>query len=196
MTSLWMTAIYWDSIVSTCQPTTKHNKSLRINMSLVYIICICIGNYHHSIGQSPMHSDFHNLPPLRYSVSISGLRKIIGIHRHSGGIASTVHITNHIHGSQIVMKHFRVPCILYGEFTGHRSERPVTRSFDVFFDLHLNKGLSKQSRGWWFEMPSRSLWRHCNMYFIVDKYRTSLSSGLLHCHTEEYMYTNRVDSLG
>ena len=22
--------------------------------------------------------------------------------------------------------------------------------------------LSKQSRGWWFETPSRSLWRHCN----------------------------------
>ena len=26
----------------------------------------------------------------------------------------------------------------------------------------LNKQLSKQSRGWWFEMSSRSLWRHCN----------------------------------
>ena len=40
--------------------------------------------------------------------------------------------------------------------------KPVTRSFDVFFDLRLNKRLSKQSRGWWFETPSRSLWRHCN----------------------------------
>ena len=39
---------------------------------------------------------------------------------------------------------------------------PVTRSFDVFFDLHLNKRLSKQSWGWWFETHSRSLWRHCN----------------------------------
>ena len=39
---------------------------------------------------------------------------------------------------------------------------PVTRSFDVFFDLHLNKQLNKQSRRWWFETPSRSLWRHCN----------------------------------
>ena len=38
----------------------------------------------------------------------------------------------------------------------------VTRSFDVFFDLRLNERLSKQSRGWWFETPSRSLWRHCN----------------------------------
>ena len=40
--------------------------------------------------------------------------------------------------------------------------RPVTRSFDVFVDLHLNKRLSKQSWGWWFETPSRPLWGHCN----------------------------------
>ena len=26
----------------------------------------------------------------------------------------------------------------------------------------LNKWLSKQSRCWWFETPSSSLWRHCN----------------------------------
>ena len=37
---------------------------------------------------------------------------------------------------------------------------PVTWSFDVFFDLRLNKRLSKQSWGWWFEMPWRPLWRH------------------------------------
>ena len=43
------------------------------------------------------------------------------------------------------------------------AQRPVTRSFDVFFDLHLNKRLSKQSWGWWFETPSRSLWRHRNV---------------------------------
>ena len=47
-----------------------------------------------------------------------------------------------------------------GEFP---AQRPVTRSFDVFFDLHLNKQLSKQSWGWWFETPSRSLWRPCNV---------------------------------
>ena len=28
----------------------------------------------------------------------------------------------------------------------------------------LNKRLSKQWWGWWFETPSRSLWRHCNVY--------------------------------
>ena len=46
-----------------------------------------------------------------------------------------------------------------GEFP---SQRPVTWSFDVFFEMRLNKRLRKQSRGLWFETPSRSLWRHCN----------------------------------
>ena len=43
-------------------------------------------------------------------------------------------------------------------------QRPVTRSFDIYFHLRLNKRLSKQSRGWWFETPSRPLWRHRNGY--------------------------------
>ena len=43
------------------------------------------------------------------------------------------------------------------------SQRPVTRSFDVFFDVRLNKRLSKQSWGWWVETPSCSLCRHCNV---------------------------------
>ena len=46
------------------------------------------------------------------------------------------------------------------------SQRPVTQSFDVFFDLRLNTRLSIHSWGWWFEMPSRSLWRHCNEFTI------------------------------
>ena len=37
-----------------------------------------------------------------------------------------------------------------GEFP---AQRPVTRSFYVSFDLRLNIRLSKQSWGWWFEMP-------------------------------------------
>ena len=41
------------------------------------------------------------------------------------------------------------------------AQRPVTRSLDVLFHLHLNKRLSKQSWGCWYETPSRSLWRHC-----------------------------------
>ena len=51
-----------------------------------------------------------------------------------------------------------------GEFP---AQRPVARSFEVFFDLHLNKQLSKQSWGWWFETISCSLWRHCNEVHII-----------------------------
>ena len=58
---------------------------------------------------------------------------------------------------------FRVTGHLCGGFTGEfPSQRPVTRNFAVCFDLCLDKRLSKQSRGWWFETPSRSLWRNCN----------------------------------
>ena len=42
------------------------------------------------------------------------------------------------------------------------AQRPVTRSYDVFFDLRLSKRLSKQSWGWWLETPSRPLWCHLN----------------------------------
>ena len=49
-----------------------------------------------------------------------------------------------------------------GEFP---TQRPVTRSFDVFFDLRLNTRLGKQCWGWWFETPSRPSWRHSNVHF-------------------------------
>ena len=44
-------------------------------------------------------------------------------------------------------------------------QRPVTRGFDVFFDVYLSKRLSKKSRRRWFETLSRSLWRHCNVFY-------------------------------
>ena len=46
-----------------------------------------------------------------------------------------------------------------GEFP---AQRPVTRSFYVFYDLYPNKRLSKQLSGWWFETHSPQLWRHSN----------------------------------
>ena len=58
---------------------------------------------------------------------------------------------------------FRVTVSLCGEFTGpgeFPAQRPVTRSFDVFFDLRLNKRLRKQP---WSETPSWPLWRQCNV---------------------------------
>ena len=49
---------------------------------------------------------------------------------------------------------------VHGEFP---TQRPVTRSFDVFFHLRLNKGLSKKLWGRWFETLSCSLWSHRNV---------------------------------
>ena len=62
---------------------------------------------------------------------------------------------------------------LCGEFTGpgeFPTQRPVTRSFDVFFDLRPIKRLSKQWRGWWFETLSRPFWRHRNAYAVLVHY--------------------------
>ena len=71
-----------------------------------------------------------------------------------------------LHDDVIKWKHFAALLAICagnspvsGEFP---AQRPVTRSFDVFFDLRLNIRLSKQWQGWWFERPSCSLWRHCN----------------------------------
>ena len=73
-------------------------------------------------------------------------------------------------------KIFRVTGPLCGEFTGpgeFPTQRPVTRSFDVIFYLRLNKRLSKLPWGWWFETPSWSLWRHCNVFIILYlRYKT------------------------
>ena len=80
-----------------------------------------------------------------------------------------------------------------GEFP---TQRPVTRSFDVFFDLRVNKRLSKQSWGCWFGKPANSLWRHSNVIlhpglildcmisgvyisFIIPPASTKLKGGIL-----------------
>ena len=66
-----------------------------------------------------------------------------------------------------------VTCPLWGEFTGHRwipLTKAITRSFDVFFGLRLNKQLCKQSRRWWVEKPSGPLWRHCNVHQILHQW--------------------------
>ena len=73
-----------------------------------------------------------------------------------------------------------------GEF---HAQRPVTRSFDDFVDLRLNKQLSKQSWGWWFETPLGSLWCHCNVFSVhlwaniwaPESYSQSSQSELTNC---------------
>ena len=70
-----------------------------------------------------------------------------------------------------------------GEFP---SQRPVTRTFDVFFDLRLNKRLCKQSWGWWFETLSRPLWRHCNVTTKLHPSRKLGNQCVLTTHEKKY----------
>ena len=59
-----------------------------------------------------------------------------------------------------------------GEFP---TQRPVTRRFDVYFDLRPNKRLIKQLWDWWFETQSWSLWRHCNEQELAYTTRTHVA---------------------
>ena len=57
---------------------------------------------------------------------------------------------------------------LCGEFTGPRWI-PHSKANDAelwYFGLRLNKRLSKQLWGWWFETLPRPLWRHSNVRLI------------------------------
>ena len=64
-----------------------------------------------------------------------------------------------------------------GEFP---AQRPVTGSFNVFFDLRLNKRLSKQSWGWWFETLPCPLWCYCNDIHLIVIYYRFISFNLSH----------------
>ena len=93
------------------------------------------------------------------------------------------------HDDVIKWKHFpRYWPFVRGIHRSPVTQKPVTRSFDVFFVLRPNKRLSKQSWGWWFEMPSRPLWRHRNDIQMIGRSRCfnvahfvgSLFSGTIH----------------
>ena len=60
----------------------------------------------------------------------------------------------------------------------------MTRSFDVFFDLRLNKRLSKQWWGWWFDTLSHPLWRHRNALYIDSLRHSNINVSAL----EQYCF--------
>ena len=77
-----------------------------------------------------------------------------------------------------------------GEFP---TQRPVTRSFDVFFDLRLNKRLSTQLWGWWFETLTRSLWRHCNAFLqnTHNNYPVPMFISRIGTHLKKQQHRNK-----
>ena len=58
---------------------------------------------------------------------------------------------------------FRVTGTLCGEIQRSLVNSPHKGQWRGALMFSLNKRLSKQSWGWWFETPSRSLRRHCNV---------------------------------
>ena len=86
----------------------------------------------------------------------SQMQKVFSYHDAIMTIQETRHCLDAIMMTSSNGNIFRITGPLCGEFTGpgeFPTQRPVTRSFDVSFDLCLNKRLSKQPWGWWFETP-------------------------------------------
>ena len=86
---------------------------------------------------------------------------------------------------------FHVTGPLWGESTGQRWI-PLTKASDAelwfFFDLRLNKQLSKQWRCQWFEMPSRSLWHHIMIITEQNWHIYILFSDRIICSSYKQMF--------
>ena len=93
--------------------------------------------------------------PCRYQNMLDAIKKV-KIFLHTVLFIDTRQIVEILHND----RRRRTYSPVTGEFF---TQRPVTRSFDGFFDLRLNKRLSKQSWSWWFETLLHPLWRHCNI---------------------------------
>ena len=121
----------------------------------------------HCIILAPHHWSFVNEIYRRFSSSKASNAKIVYVsgRHHTHQLSST--LWRH---QMETFSALLVLCAGNSPVTGEfPAQRPVTRSFDIFFDLCLNKRFSKLSWGWGFEMPSCSLWCHCNALVIDDK---------------------------
>ena len=77
-----------------------------------------------------------------------------------------------------------------GEFP---TQRPVTRSFDVYFDLRPNKRLSKQSWGWWFQYLNIKRYDHLYQNTSVDFICVIQNQRrCLCCYVEEHIYADYI----
>ena len=100
-------------------------------------------------------------------IALTRISEVWGLYQYKVVLSRPCHDRLILHDDVIKCKwkHFPRNWPFVREFTGpgeFPTQRPVTRSFGVFFDLRLNKRLNKQSWGWWFETLSRPSWRHRN----------------------------------
>ena len=89
----------------------------------------------------------------------SAVMALVYVARNHPGVALYTSKSHQMETFSAVLALFEGNPPIIGEFP---SQRSVTRSLDVFFDVRLRKRLSKQSICWWFETPWSSLWRHHN----------------------------------
>ena len=114
--------------------------------------------------------------------------------KHQGSLVLTLYDWNPSHKRLVMVKYFHVLTSSYllwlwwrhqmETFSAllalcegnHRSladspykKKPVMRSFDVFFDLRLNKRWTDNRDSSDYYTPSRSLWHHCNVMTYVRK---------------------------
>ena len=165
----------WDEITYLPQLKRCSHWSLRIDKQFHHILC-WTRNYLSILGFKFIHISESKRDPWPLTFHYFCIRNYLSTQ------PSQYHVphANQVFGGYMMTSSngniFRVTGHLCGEFTGNSpvpgefpAQRSVTRSFDVFFDLRLNKRLSKQSWGWWFETLSCPLWRHCNeTLFFTD----------------------------
>ena len=76
---------------------------------------------------------------------------------------------------------WRINLLRLPRFMMTSSNGNIFRVTGPFFDLRLNKRLSKQPWGWWFETPSWSLWRHCNVRWRYNAMASQITSVPIVC---------------
>ena len=142
----WVTWIHW-GLININHNKIKHNKT----QPMGHIICAKSSRILRFFHQ-------HLQVPFEEPLEVCNVR-VLGFNHQYNYFTTDCMTTS----SNWTFSTLLVICAGNSPVTGEfHAQRPVTRSFDVFFDLRLNKRLRKQWREWWFDTPSRSLWRHCN----------------------------------
>ena len=155
--------------------------------------------------------ELSNIIPRKYTTALIKFMMRISIWNLASGTRTQFQLEIHIRSTVSVIHKFRenimmtpsngnifrVTGPLGGEFTGpgeFPTQRPVTRSFDVFFDLRLNKRLSKQPWGWWFETQSWSLWRQCNVLESSRNVSETRTTGSHNACNTQHFYPEHISS--
>ena len=161
--------ICWWNTGDICRGSTE---STGINNVFRLMHVLWVGVWHRRRQNTSNILMDHSYKPIGYMLSMHKSSSVTCIYGWS--LTTPFTYRNHLQSSRwrhqmetfsALLELFAGNSPVPGEFP---AQRPVTPSFDVFCDLHPIKRWSKQSRGWWLEMPSRSLWHHCNVIYCTE----------------------------